>query len=88
MADRHALMCCLMAADFAVHETRLYLDTHPCDEAAMAALEDYIAQASRLRAEYESTFGPLTAKAGRTGEKCWVDDPWPWNYGFSEGRCH
>ena len=68
MADRHTLLCCLMAADFALHETRLYLDTHPCDQAAMAALEEYKAQADRLRAEYESTFGPVTAAAGKTGD--------------------
>ena len=87
MADRHTLLCCLMAADFALHETRLYLDTHPCDEAAMAAFAEYKAQADRLREEYESSYGPITAAAGKTGGSCWVDDPWPWNYGFYEGRC-
>lgn len=86
MADRHNLLCCLMAADFAVHETRLYLDTHPCCEAAMNALRDYTAQAARLREEYERLYGPITAESVDS-PGCWVDDPWPWNYCFHEGRC-
>ena len=86
MADRHSLLCCLMAADFAIHETRLYLDTYPCDETAMRAMEEYSAQASRLREEYERNYGPLTVAHGTDGSG-WVDDPWPWNYCFHEGRC-
>ena len=88
MADRHSLLCCLMAADFAAHETRLYLDTHPCDEAAMNAMAEYSAQAAKLRAEYERCYGPLTAVPGKTEAGCWVEDPWPWNYGFHQGVCH
>jgi len=87
MADRHSLLCCLMAADFAAHETRLYLDTHPCDEAAMSAMKEYAAQAAALREEYERSYGPLTAVPGMTDNGCWIDDPWPWNYCFHEGRC-
>jgi len=86
MSDRHSLLCCLMAADFALHETRLYLDTHPCDEAAKAALKEYSAQAARLREEYERSYGPVTAQSVEAG--CWVNDPWPWNYGFHSGSCH
>lgn len=88
MADRHSLLCCLMAADFAVHETRLYLDTHPCDEAAMEALREYSAQAARLREEYEKHYGPVTAASVGADSDRWVCDPWPWNYGFYEGVCH
>lgn len=87
MADRHSLLCCLMAADFAVHETRLFLDTHPCDEAALNAMKEYSAQAARLREEYESKFGPVTALSCTETGGCWVDDPWPWNFGFHEGVC-
>lgn len=86
MADRHSLLCCLMAADFAVHETRLYLDTHPCDDAARSALAEYIAQAAHLRAEYERSYGLITANSVDS-VGCWVDDPWPWNYCFHEGTC-
>ena len=88
MADRHSLLCCLMAADFAVHETRLYLDTHPCDEAAMDAMREYIAQAARLREEYQQLYGPVTADAACGDSDRWVCDPWPWNFGFYEGVCH
>jgi len=87
MADRHSLLCCLMAADFAAHETRLFLDTHPGDEEATKAMNEYAAQAARLRQEYERNYGPLTGVPGKTENGCWVEDPWPWNYGFHEGAC-
>lgn len=88
MGDRHSLLCCLMAADFAAHETRLFLDTHPCDTEAMKAMAEYSAQAAALREEYERLYGPLTAVPGVTDNGNWVNDPWPWNFCFHEGMCH
>lgn len=76
-----------MAADFATYETRLYLDTHPCDEAAMDAMCKYAEKAKSLRCEYEKLYGPLTAVPGRTDNGCWVKDPWPWEYGFYSASC-
>jgi len=87
MADRHSMLCCLMAADFAAHEARLYLDTHPCDEAALAAVKEYNEQAARLRLEYERCWGPLTAMSCDGEKDGWTCDPWPWNYGFHDGVC-
>ncbi len=79
MSDRRKYLEALQAADFAVWETRLYLDTHPCDAAALEALRCYEEQAAQARAEYEARFGSLTgAPDGCTWQ--WVEDPWPWNY--------
>jgi len=53
----------------------------------MNAMEEYSAQAAKLRAEYEHRYGPLTGVPGKTDGGCWIEDPWPWNYGFHEGVC-
>ena len=62
--------------------------TTAMSEAAIAAMEEYSAQAKKLREEYEHHFGPITAVPGKTDNGCWISDPWPWNYGFYEGPCH
>lgn len=61
MSERMKLLKCLDAAEFALYETRLFLDTHPCDEAARSAAEEYARRAKLLRARYEEVYGPLTA---------------------------
>ena len=79
MTERRKYLEALQAADFAVWDTRLYLDTHPCDAAAMDALRVYEEQAAKARQEYECRFGSLTGMSG--GCECWrwIEDPWPWN---------
>ena len=80
MNDKRKCLEAVQSADFAVWETRLYLDTHPCDQAAMEALRSYEKQAAEARAEYESRFGSLTGESGDCECWSWVDDPWPWNF--------
>ena len=55
----------LAAADFALWDMHLYLDTHPGD-----------LNAAMLRAEYEAACGKLTAADAHGVE--WLCDPWPW----------
>ena len=79
MEDRLSMLRCLAAADFALYDTRLFLDTHPDDSEALAAAEKYQQRASLLRSKYEKIYGPLTIeKAAQTGES-WLSDPWPWD---------
>lgn len=77
--DRNALLKRLMAADFALHETVLYLDTHPKCKKAL----DYYKKMSALREEiaedFRKRFGPLTYyEVKATNEWNWSDYPWPW----------
>ncbi|MCD7994839.1 MAG: spore coat protein CotJB [Clostridia bacterium] len=68
---------------FAVVDSNLYLDTHPCDTAAIN-YNNQAAEAYRcaLR-EYEAQFGPLRAYENRNAQYwTWVNNPWPW-----EGGC-
>lgn len=80
MSDKMNCLKAVQAADFAVYETKLYLDTHPCDKAALEALSRYEEQAKAVREEYESRYGSLKGKAGNCDRWAWIDDPWPWNF--------
>lgn len=77
--EKDKLLKKIQEEDFALYETVLYLDTHPCD---MSALEFYSKRREsleKLKTEYQQKFGPLTIYGN---EDCrhwnWVNKPWPW----------
>ena len=82
-ASREAMLLQVDQAGLAVVDANLYLDTHPCDAAAINYYNQ-MAQAYRDAADaFEAQFGPLTASASNdTAYWSWVNDPWPW-----EGGC-
>lgn len=66
---------------FAVYEMILYLDSHPCDEEALAYFEEKSALRNEALETYAKNFGPLTVDtANDTQSRCWewVNQPWPW----------
>ncbi len=79
MSNRQKWLKKLSGAQFAAFETRLYLDTHPEDQAAFSRLESYQKQANQYKREFEEQFGPLTANDlfGDTRYE-WLNAPWPW----------
>ena len=80
MNEKYRLLEVLSAAEFAAWETRLYLDTHPCDAQAIAMGREYAERAAALRAEYEKRYGSLTGCFGECDDKWkWICDPWPWD---------
>lgn len=76
MTERDKMLKALSAADFAVWEMHLYLDTHPDDCEALEIYEEYKSKAAQCRAVFEERFGPLSDASGRA----WVCDPWPWQF--------
>ncbi|MBQ3195079.1 MAG: spore coat protein CotJB [Clostridia bacterium] len=76
--DREALLKRLMAADFALHETVLFLDVHPKNRKAMEYYRKMQAQREELAEQYRKNFGPLTYYEVKSGEWNWTDYPWPW----------
>ena len=69
------------ALAFALHETQLYLDTHPQDERALKARQIYAQRTDDAVAAYERAFGPyiLTTRDVPTGNAwTWISSPWPW----------
>ena len=77
MNRKERLLRSLSAAQFALWELHIYLDTHPSDMEAAALHAKYEKKTDQLRQEYESAFGPLTPAAGEG--VCWLQDPWPWD---------
>ena len=77
MNERDKLLKKLSAAQFAVWELHLYLDTHPCDQNAVALCKKHSEEAEMLRQEYIQKYGALKADCGNTAE--WLSDPWPWD---------
>ncbi len=79
MNERTELLYRLQAADFAVYDLNLYLDTHPCCQRALALYKEKVKEAKALREEYESKYSPLTATSspGKTPWQ-WIQNPWVW----------
>ena len=56
---------------FAIWELRLYLNTHPCDQQALALLRKLTAQ---MDEDCGCCFMPECDRWS------WLDGPWPWEY--------
>jgi spore coat protein JB len=82
--DRDELLRRLTSLDFMLVDLGLFLDTHPCDEEALERYNAILAEANRLRAQYEEQYGPLYSfrSFNRPGWE-WYKDPWPWQCPFN-----
>ena len=74
MSAQEQLRCQINQVSFAVNDIHLYLDTHPCDEKALAFFAENSAKRNQLLDEYARTYGPLTIDTA--ADAC--DDPWKW----------
>lgn len=81
--DRMTLLCKINEASFAMDEARLFLDTHPHCEEALAYYQNMCAVREKIVKEYAACFGPLSSYECFCND-CWkwVEYPWPW-----EGEC-
>ena len=67
----------IQAVKFALIETKLFLDTHPCD---CEAMEYYLCQKEKLEeltARWEKACPDIRKENGQM-RWAWVDTPWPW----------
>lgn len=76
------LLAMINQASFAMDDILLYLDTHPCDQAAL----NYYQYVTKLRREaleaYEATYGPLLVDHVQSSQYwTWVQGKWPWEGG-------
>lgn len=80
MNERDELLRKVQAAEFAVYDLLLYLDTHPCCQKALTLYKEKCAEAKKLRTQYEENFGPLTpcASSPKTPWQ-WIKNPWVWD---------
>ena len=77
MSKKDKLLRSLSAAQFALWELHLYLDTHPADLTAVSMHSQYELKFNNLKTEYEELYGPLTPAMGEGVE--WLKNPWPWD---------
>lgn len=78
-AEQSRLMRQIYEAGFAMDEVVLFLDTHPCDEEALAYYEAYRKLYAKLVKDYTIQFGPLTSdQVAVTNQWTWAKTPWPW----------
>ena len=78
MTAREILLRKISTYAFAIHEYRLYLDTHPKCEVTIAKIRDYEEKLNPLIDEYERKYGPLKKSNDNSKKWTWVNDPWPW----------
>ena len=75
--SREKMLLKLSAAQVAMWEMRVYLDTHNGSEEAHRLYEKYTAEFNKLKEEFEEKFGPITLGENNSDE--WLKDPWPWD---------
>lgn len=84
--SRRELLKMVNEVSFMVDDVKLFLDTHPCDENAMACFKEYSDKRNELLKEYSKLYMPLTvdlADMSCTERWNWIHEPWPWQ----EGGC-
>lgn len=83
---RKELLNRINEVSFAVDDVKLYLNTHPWDDEALAYFQEYSKQRNEALREYARLYGPLTvdtAVYSCSNKWDWIDEPWPWQ----EGGC-
>ena len=80
--DQNQLLSVIYQASFAMDDVLLFLDTHPCDQAALSYYQ-YVAKMRREAKEaYEARYGPLTVDHVHSNQYwTWVQGKWPWEGG-------
>lgn len=83
--DRLEVLMEIMALDFTGVELNLYLDTHPCDQEALALHNENTEKLKCLKEIYEKKYGPLTHEAMSKNPWQWIENPWPWEIEYKRG---
>jgi spore coat protein JB len=77
--DQAELFRMIQIYDFVIHDTALYLDTHPTDQVALEYYEKIRDLYKKVVAEYVACYGPITIEDVDARNKwTWIEKPWPW----------
>ena len=80
--DRWKMLEWVQALCFVVVDMELYLDTHPCDEKAIAYYKEAVENYKKAKKQYEQEYGPLVATSSMDCDRWeWADTPLPWEGG-------
>ncbi|MEW6182963.1 MAG: spore coat protein CotJB [Bacillota bacterium] len=85
--DRIALLKRIQTLEFCAIELALFLDTHPCDTAALKDHKCFSQELEECRKLYSEKYGPLTHEDNKR-EDCWrwIEEPWPWEIEYEGGN--
>ena len=79
LKNRTALMFRIQQYGFLADDIKLFLNTHPCCEGAVEAMNDSLRQRARAIANYEARFGAIRVSAAKGQTTyAWHRPPWPW----------
>ena len=78
--NKNELLRNIQAISLVAVDLRLFLDTHPGNQKALADYKNATAQYQSLKDQYEKEYGPLLnlGHSDLTGKYNWIDEPWPW----------
>jgi spore coat protein JB len=77
--EQHQLLKHISQVSFALTDTTLFLDTHPCDQNALDYYQLVRKERQEALREYTMKYGPLLVDQVECGsEWAWTDSPWPW----------
>lgn len=77
--EREKLLRKIDVASFVLTDTRLFLDTHPCDKEALCYYEKFQEIRNNAVEEYACLYGPITEYSFKNcDEWTWATQPWPW----------
>ena len=82
--NRNELMTRVQRLGFMKVETELFLDTHPDCRQALDYYHRILSELDAAVAEYNNTYGPLTADASSTESWNWIEGAWPWQKCYYE----
>lgn len=78
-AEECRLINIIDQATFALDDLRLFLDTHPTDQGAIAYYQKYSSMREKAVREYTTKFGPINADFTENLSKWqWNTCPYPW----------
>lgn len=70
-------------ASFALDDVLLFLDTHPCDQAALTYYQYVKDLRKQAMDSYASQYGPLLKDQVKPGNYwSWLTEKWPWEGGI------
>ncbi len=77
MNNRENALKALSAAEFALWEMHLYLDTHPTDLRMVERYNKNRMKYAVMKNEFEDKYYKLSAETAQGVE--WLKSPWPWD---------
>lgn len=72
----------LMALNFSVVETAMFLDTHPFDERAISMHNSFVRKYKKLNDIYNMKYSILSSDEFSKCPWEFIKEPWPWEIDF------